>query len=239
VTQGEFGPISSPYTICFQTLPDHLRLIQRLGRTADNPQENLLPSGDFESQKAIRAGWTQSQHSVEGVRAEAELYPSPHKGKSALQLIAVPAVGVDAPEIFSKAPVSVSSPPMPVRKGQILHVSGWVKVIAAPTRSLDGITVHDNIDRMLGAMRFTEKIGWQRFQFLREVRADGPYILTLTLHGLGEVLFDDLQVIPHQFRTIRAASDPDPPFERPGLRFGSATPGVNTPAPYLRPTTTR
>jgi hypothetical protein len=214
VTQGEYGPISSPYTVCFQTLPDHLRLIARLGRTANNPQDNQLPSGDFESQAAIRTGWSQAQHSQEGVRAEAELYPAPRKGKTALRLIAIPATGIDPPEVFSKPPVSVSTPPMAVRKGQILHVSGWVKVVAPPVRSLDGVTVHDNIERTLGALRFTEKSGWQRFQFLREVRADGPYILTFTLHGIGEVLFDDVRVIPHQIPTIRAASDADSPFER-------------------------
>jgi hypothetical protein len=239
VTQGEYGPISSPYTTCFQTLPEHLRLIQRLGRTADNPQDNLLSSGDFESQNAIRTGWTQSQHSIEGVSAAAETYPAPRKGKSALRLIAIPTMGIEAPEIFTKPPVSVSSPPMSVRKGQILHVSGWVKVIAPPSRSLDGITVHDNIDRLLGALRFTEKSGWQRFQFLREVRADGPYILTLTLHGMGEVLFDDLQVIPHQVATIRASSDSDPPFQRPAAPYGSASSGFGNALQSLRPATTR
>ena len=95
VTQSEYGPITSPYTVCFQTLPDHHRLIQRLGRTADNPQENRLPSGDFENKRAILAGWTQSQHAIEGVRSEAELYPSPHKGKTALRLIAIPATGIE------------------------------------------------------------------------------------------------------------------------------------------------
>jgi hypothetical protein len=246
VTQGEYGPITSPYTVCFQTLPDHLRLIQRVGRTADNPQDNQLPSGDFESQEAIRAGWSQSQHSIEGVSATAETYPSPHKGKSALRLIAIPVAAIDAPEIFARPPVSVSSPPIPVRKGQILHVSGWVKVIAPPSRSLDGITVRDNIDRLLGdrllgALRFTEKSGWQRFQVLREVRADGPYVLTLTLHGMGEVLFDDLQVIPHQAPTIRASSDADPPFNRPSPQYpyGSASPAFGVPLQSLRPTATR
>jgi hypothetical protein len=114
-----------------------------------------------------------------------------------------------------------------------------VKVIAPPSHSLDGITVHDNIDRMLGALRFTEKSGWQRFQFLREVRTDGPYVLTLTLHGMGEVLFDDLQVIPHQVATIRAASDSDPPFQRPTTPYGSASSGFGTPLQSLRPATTR
>jgi hypothetical protein len=237
VTQSEYGPITSPYTVCFQTLPDHHRLIRRLGRTADNPQENRLPSGDFENKRAILAGWTQSQHPTEGVSVRAETYPSPHKGKSSLRLIAIPATGIDAPEVITKPPVAVTSPAMMVRRGQILYVSGWVKVIAPPSHSLDGITVHDNIDRMMGALRFTEKSGWQRFQTLREVRADGPYTLTLTLHGMGEVLFDDLQVIPHQVATIRAARESDPPFERPGAQRVSPTSGFWNPL-NLRPSGT-
>ena len=164
--------------------------------------------------------------------------------KTSLRLIAIPNTGIDAPEIFAKPPVSVSSPAMQFHTGQILHVSGWIKVIAPPTRSLEGITVHDNIDEggagwMLNALRFTEKCGWQRFQVLREVRADGPYNLTLTLHGMGEVLFDDLQVIPHQVRTIRAASATETFFQRPAAPSMSPASGFWNPLQSLSPTATR
>jgi hypothetical protein len=54
---------------------------------------------------------------------------------------------------------------------------------------------------------------------------------------MGEVLFDDLQVIPHQVATIRAARESDPPFERPDAQRVSPMSGFLNPL-RLRPSST-
>ena len=81
LSQGVTTPLLSPYTVSFQTLPDHWRLVERIGRSADRPQDNLLPSGDFEDPNSVRNEWIHSQHAVEGVRANAALISAPASGK--------------------------------------------------------------------------------------------------------------------------------------------------------------
>jgi hypothetical protein len=188
-------PTLSSHTICFQTLPEHWRMIERIGRSADRPLENVLPGGDFE---APVPGWVQSQNAVEGVQAQAELYPEAHGGTHSLQLIAVPVAGVDPPEVIPRAPVSVISPAVPVSAGQILYISGWIRIMAPVTHSLDGVTINDSVAGMPGALRFTTPAGWQRFQMLRDVRTNRDLTLTISLHGMGAVLIDDLQIVPHE-----------------------------------------
>ncbi len=206
LSQGVTVPLSSPYTVCFQTLPDHWRLVERIGRSTDRPQDNLLSTGDFENPHAVREEWVHSQHAVEGVRANATLVRSAHQGRFALQLIATPSPGFGPPVVVPKAPVTVTSPAVPVRAGQVLYITGWINVVSPVSGSLDGVTFHDNIGGMPGAVRFTEHLGWQRFQFLRDVRQNADFRLTVNLNGIGEVLLDDLKVIPHSEQSIQQAS---------------------------------
>jgi hypothetical protein len=231
LSQGVNTPLLSPYTVCFQTLPDHWRLVERIGRSADRPQDNLLPSGDFEDPSSVVNEWIHSQHAVEGVRAQARLVSSAHQGKLCLQLIAGPVLGIDPPVVVPKAPVSVTSPPVPVRAGQVLYISGWIRLVSPVTGSLDGVTVHDNLGGMLGALRFRERGGWERFQLLRDVREDADLRLTINLNGMGEVLLDDLKIIPHWERSIRAAGGHRPaPFSK-----SSAPRRIWNPLDNLRP----
>ena len=95
------------------------------------------------------------------------------------------------------APITLTAPPIAVRAGQVLHISGWVRVASAITGSFDGVTLSDNLTGRSGAWRWQEKREWQRFEMLREAYQDGPFALTITLHGLGDVQFDDLEVIAH------------------------------------------
>lgn len=203
LSQGVTAPLSSPYTVCFQTLPDHWRLVERIGRAADRPQDNMLLTGDFEDPNTIRGEWIHSQHAVEGVRGNATLVSSPHQGKFSLKLVASASPGFEPPVVIPRAPVTVTSPPVRVHAGQVLYVTGWINVVTPVSGSLDGVTFHDNIGGMLGALRFTERLGWQRFQFLRDVREDTNFRLTANLNGIGEVLLDDLKVIPHSERPIQ------------------------------------
>lgn len=199
--------VASPYTLCFDTLPDHWRLVERIGRSTDRPMENLVPSGDFEDPQAVvHAGWTRSQNSVEGVRAQAELYSMVHRGHSSLRLIAVPETGVDPPVVISKPPVVATSPTVRVRAGQIVHLSGWTKLVNPVVGNLDGVTIYDSLAGVPGAVRVTMQQGWQPFQLIREVHKDTDLTLTIALNGMGEVLVDDVQIVPHQDRAVQTAA---------------------------------
>lgn len=195
------SPVGSPHTLCFQTLPDHWRLIATLGKAATRASENLLTKGDFEVldfPTLSRFGWQTVPTTLPtGVRAAVQVLAATGREGRCLRLVAAPDTNSDPPSILDVAPLTLTAPPIAVRAGQVLHVSGWVRIASAVSGSLDGVTLSDNLTGRSGAWHWQEKREWQRFEMLREVYQDGPFVLTMTLHGLGDVQFDDLQVIAH------------------------------------------
>lgn len=215
-----YQPVSSPHTVCFQTLPDHWRMIARLGRSPNSTDKNLLRSGDFENfETMIAEGWKHQQTPLEGVRAAAELYPRPHQGNYSLRLVALPDTGQEAPLFVEERPVTVTTPPVAVRKGQLVYIGGWLKVVTDTVGNLDGVLLYDSLAGPSGALRWKKIAEWQHFELLREVPESTDLTVTLTLTGLGEAYFDDLQIIPH---------DPDStvslPNKKPPPRFPLTAP---------------
>lgn len=88
---------------------------------------------------------------------------------------------------------------------------------SAVNGSLEGVTLTDNLTGLTGAMRWTEKRDWQSLELLREAYQDGDFTLTFTLHGLGDVQFDDLKVITH---------DPPQPVSAPATEASPADVGT-------------
>jgi hypothetical protein len=197
--RGLSSPTSSPHTVCFQTLPDHWRMIAAIGRSPLKSDANLLRSGNFEDRDTmIVEGWKHTQNRIDGIRATAELYPSSRKGKYALRLIAGPEPGTDLPSTVLQNPVRVTTPAINVHAGQVVHVSGWIRVAAPITGNLDGVLVYDSISGSVGALRFRDETAdWQRFEIIRESRTSKPFTVTIALTGLGEVRIDDLRIVPH------------------------------------------
>ena len=212
--KGLSDPVGSPHTLCYQTLPDHWRMIARLGRSPVSLDANLLRSGDFEDADALRAeGWQHAQHELEGVRATAELYPLPHRGNYCLRLAAAAEPGWEPPTFVPQPPVNVVTPPVTVRSGQLIHVSGWVKAVTPIVGSLDGVMLYDSLGGPEAAIRWTAGADWRRFELIREVQQSGELTITISLTGLGEIQFDDLRIIPL-----------DPSSEPPPLRVAQPKP---------------
>lgn len=216
------SPVSSPHTICFQTLPDHWRLIARLGESRMDNNNNLLRSGNVEDINTMLAdGWQHSQKAIDGVRAVAELYPDAKEGRYSLRLAAAPMPGKELPAVLPQNPVTVTTPPVVVQSGQVVSVSGWVRVTSPISHSLDGAILYDNLGGPISAMRWQAPSDWQRFSLLREVRQSGNFTVTMSLGGLGEIQFDDLKIIPHDPKTQApaapkpTAADPRNPFTSP------------------------
>lgn len=195
------SPVGSPHTLCFQTLPDHWRLVATLGKAAARASENLLTKGDFEVldfPTLSRFGWQTTPTTLPtGVRAAVQVLAANGRDSRCLRLVAAPDPNSDPPNILDVAPLTLTAPPIAVRAGQVLHVSGWVRVASAVTGSSDGVTLSDNLTGRSGAWHWHAKREWEHFEMLREVYQDGPFAMTITLHGLGDVQFDDLQVIAH------------------------------------------
>lgn len=226
-------PTASQYAICFQTLPDHWRLVSQFGRTPQASDENLLRSGDFEDiDTMIVEGWKHTQHQTQGIRATAELHPASHAGKYALRLVAVPEPDTEPPPVVRDSPVEVTTPPIPVVAGQILFITGWIRVPSAVQRNPDGVVLTDSIAGPVGALRWKSTKGWQRFELLREVRESGEFRMRFALFGLGEVQLDDLKVIPHDPRATPAAAAAEPAEGRGGfMDYFNRLPRLNPLAP--------
>jgi len=239
-------------------------MIARLGTSPSSLDKNLLPSGDFEdidTQAMVDEGWQHTQEPLRGVRAEAELALTSPLGNYALRLAAVPETNTDAPTVVDRRLVSVTTPAMTVHKGQILLVTGKVRIITPITASIDGVTLSDNLFGPVAALRWQRpdiwrrppawalreqrddsdepnrrddtrnrhaprsahdsrwpaawqrpkdkqlKENWERFEIIREVAHSGEYRLTISLHGLGEIQFDDLKVVALDAPQVR---DKDP-----------------------------
>ncbi|MGQ0633724.1 MAG: hypothetical protein ACT4QC_03865 [Planctomycetaceae bacterium] len=214
-TRDRYSPVSSPHTVCFQTLPDHWEMLARVGRASSAEPKNLLRSGDCEDYDTlVGEGWRREEVDIPGVRPLAELNPQAHSGKYCLRLTAGPAAGQDPPTVVTDRPVTVTSPPLTVYKGQIVYITGWVKMVTASVGSLDGAMLYDSIGGPALALRWRGVTGWERFELIRPISETTDMTLTMTLTGMGDIRFDDLQVIAID---VSSADSPGekPPANRP------------------------
>lgn len=190
--------VSSPYTICFQTLPDHWRLLGRIGRGRLR-EENLLKSGDFEDPDTISARWVPSQIDDPAIDVRSELYRGrASQGDYALHLMA----GLQSPSStvpgLAEPPLRWISPPVSVYAGQIVYIGGKVRLDRPLTGCVDGLLIYDTIEGLLGAQRWREPASpgkWETFQLLREVRESGELRVVIEMRGLGDVMIDDIRVM--------------------------------------------
>lgn len=214
-----YQPVSSPHALCFQTLPDHWRMVARMGRNLQSTDRNLLPTGDFENFDAmLAAGWKHEQTPVDGVRAAAELHHShPHGGTYCLRLVAVPDTGVAMPIFIDERPVTVTSPPLVASPGQLVFITGWVRVVTNSVGNIDGVLLYDNVGGPASALRWKKACQWQQFSLIREAPPSGELTLTMTLAGLGEVYFDDVRVIPCDTAGNSTSDKPKSPANRSPL----------------------
>lgn len=193
------SPVASCHTVCFQTLPDHWEMLAALGAADLEQPENLLRSGDFEDIDAmVVEGWKHAQNSIPGVQAGVDLNANAREGRYSLRMFAVPESAEIASRVVTESPVVVSTPKLTVHAGQILHVSGWIRVTNPTVGSHDGCMIYDSIAGPPAAQRWSERCDWRRFELLREVSESGPFQLSFALTGMGEVQLDDLRVIAHQ-----------------------------------------
>ncbi len=190
--------VSSPHAICFQTLPDHWRMVAALGKR-NGRSENLLRSGDFEDSDTMFASkWEHFQTEDARVRPWAELFGNATQGKYCLRLMAGSADPSRPPVEVLDAPERFISPPIPVYAGQIVHISGRVQVATPLAGNPDGLVIYESIKGTVGALRWKQPVGdteWQRFDIFREVQQSDELRVTIELRALGDVRIDDLQVV--------------------------------------------
>lgn len=191
--------VSSPYAICFQTLPEHWRLMERIGRGVMQP-ENLLKSGDFEDRDTMLARrWVQHQLEDPAIGAESQLRRrNAAQGRYSLHLAAQRRAPGPPASTLDEPPLRWISPPVSVYAGQIVYIGGQVRIEEPLTEHPDGLLVYETLEGPLGALRWREPAedgDWQTFQMIREVRESGELRVVMELRGLGNVSIDDIRVI--------------------------------------------
>jgi hypothetical protein len=196
----------------FQTLPDHWKLLEEMGRSA-GLSRNLLPSGSFEEEQALLSSWRDGSHA--DARTRLQLSPGGVAGRSCLSM---------SVQSGSPHPLVLISPEVPVQRGDLLVISGHVRFAGAPEQTgspsvrpasresvppVGGeLLIFDSFAGRSGAVRFpygewasrtgspppTAERNWRPFKLIRHATGNDPLRLWIELHGHGAAHLDDIRV---------------------------------------------
>lgn len=223
------SPLGSPYTVCFQTLPLHWKMIARMGR-ANLQGDNLLASGDFEApDQLISDGWNHLQHDVPGWLALAELFPGGQNSRYALRLAAFEQQkdpkGKEASieqQVDGEPLLTIKSPAIEFTKDDIVYLSGSIRMPKPIVGPADGLTITDSLSGRAGLHRFAPSNEWQRFEIIRPCSEAGSIQWVIELGGAGEVLVDNLQI--RKLTTTQTASGHSTPDGTGGSKLRGLLP---------------
>lgn len=187
---------ASPWVLSFQSLPEHWKLTRRFESLGpQNSQDNLLPSGEFEDYDTLSAEhWKFESANQENVQSLADLYHVARTGRYSLRLSAIPTSAEAVSKSISKPLVTVTSPGISVHAGQVVLITGWVKIPSPLLGSVDGALIYESLLGKPGAVRLKEVQDWKQFELVRLVPQSQELTVTIALQGLGAVQVDDLRI---------------------------------------------
>jgi hypothetical protein len=195
------SPASSPCIARFGTLQAHFQFAERIRQQSWGP--NALAAGDMESlNQLLQSGWKQQRALPRGVQADLGLsLASPHGGRTALRMHAWVDVPDKAPAALERAPLWITSGPIPVRQGQLVRIHGWAQVPRPLAGSQEGLLIFDSLAGSALGERIYATHGWREFTLYRAVPENGELVFSFALTGIGEAWLDDVSV---------SLIDPDP-----------------------------
>ena len=193
-TKGIEWLTGDPWLASFATLPEHYRFVTELASAPRGP--NILPEGGCDDlQRMIAAGWKHLRHEQPNVTTAVDLSPQAmHSGGTGLRLQAVANDPKNKPGALEMPPMWVTTASVPVERGQLLEIQGWVRIVRPMIGSVDGLMVIDSLSGDPLAQRVIEPGDWKSFTMYRAVGRTGLMSLTFALTGLGEVWVDDVSV---------------------------------------------
>jgi hypothetical protein len=205
-------PLADPFTANFATLPEHYRFANEMASATHSA--NRLPEGNFEDLDAMsRAGWKHFQHRQERITTAVELSPqAAHSGRAGLLLRAVANDPENKPGVVETPPLWVTSAPVNVHEGDLLHIQGWLRIAQPITGSVDGLLVIDTLSGEALAQRVVSTDDWRQFSLFRCAPRSGPMAVTFALSGLGEAWIDDvtIQLVTRASPPQQAQTTPPP-----------------------------
>jgi hypothetical protein len=186
--------------------------------------DNLLYGGDFEDlDQMSQFGWRHFRSPQASTDTRADLSPfEPKHGRFCLELRAsCPASGA-ASTALGTAPLWIQSPPIPVTAGQLLEITGWVRIDEPLLDSDQGLQIIDSLGGPQLALAIRHTDGWQPFQMIRAAPESGELRLTIALSGIGTARLDAMMV--------RALQSPAPRRLPPADPFDALAPETAAPA---------
>ena len=203
------SPASSPCISRYGTLAAHWQFAERMQRSSWGP--NALAAGDMESlSQLLDAGWKQNRDLPSGIQADVGLsLAAPHGGRTALRMHAWAESPHKAPAALERAPLWITSSPVPVRQGQLVRIHGWVQVPRPLAGCREGLLIFDSCTGPALGERVFATHGWREFTLYRAVPENGELTITFALTGLGEAWLDDVSVSLVEAEPIRESSQAD------------------------------
>ena len=192
------SPAASPYCVWLPALPLHWQMARRL-QAGQGWSENLLPAGDFENLEHLQAtGWQNQAFETRELTTRVELDDRwPRVGNRCLRLT-VSSPSASVPALFESPPLRISTPSVPMRRGQLLRVHGWVRLDEPIQGGRDGLRIVDSLTGEALALRIYEPGTWQHFVLYRAAPRDTDASVHFELTGVGEVWLDDVQMSLHE-----------------------------------------
>ncbi|MCA9023723.1 MAG: hypothetical protein KDA86_00790 [Planctomycetaceae bacterium] len=225
---GMTSPTSSPHTICFSTLPDHWRMVNAIGSGSGWSGENLLRSGDFEDLDTVIADDWKCVFDTTQDRA-VELHTDAAQGRMGLRIVSRSDPQEPVVDIPMTPNVSVVSPAVPIQGGQIVLISGQVRIEKQVSGHPDGLMIYDNVKGTVGALRFwreSPRGKWEPFRIIREVPHSRDIQLTIELNGDGDVRLDDVRVVALSPPRLAGGTRPSDPEKNPRRNLLDFTPSL-------------
>ena len=195
-------------------------------------EANQLYGGDFEDlDQIVRFGWKHVTRDVPGAVSHVELVgDEPYHGTYCLAMTTWPSSQEEPSTLLAETPVWVTSPPVPVHEGELLEVTGWVRIDEPITGHADGLQVVDNLGGTDLSLRIRKTDGWQPFRIVRHVPTSTNFRMTFALHGFGKARLDAIMVQP--LAAVRPATPP-PALQESLPVTARPLPTATQPAPPL------
>jgi hypothetical protein len=210
---------SHPLALSYEQLDEYAEFQQTCAGLRGG--DNLLYGGDFENlRQMIEFGWKHIRQPLPGRETHVELSAEGAKhGQFCLALHApAAAVSKSTPGAERMTEWIVSSP-VPVEAGQIMEITGWVRVDNKTDNEGDGLHIVDSLGGPELSLSVGQTSGWQPFRLVRVATKPTEVRLSFAHVGTGSAHVDAVMV--------RVLTSPSPhPLPPPGDTHEATDPNV-------------
>ncbi|MFO0814984.1 MAG: hypothetical protein U0796_17315 [Gemmatales bacterium] len=208
--KGLSSPVSSPYTLCYASLPKYYEWLKRTNQS--QLTGNLLRDGDCETVAGpLPTGWTVRRDTLDEVNlVEARVQESPHDGQQCWKLAITAKDPTYAPEALERTYLVINSASVALTPGSQVKISGWYRIPQPIRSSADGLLIYDNAGNEALGVRLYHSPQWKKIEVYRTVPSSGQIQVNIALTGLGVAYFDDLKIEALQANPVATPGKPPP-----------------------------